>query len=194
MTAILSYALTSLADVKESLGISSGDTSKDNLLIRLINKGTELIESYCGRRFKGATFTSEKWDGDGSDYSVRNFPITSVTNIQYLISDPNTDEWDTLDTSLYNFDPETGIVHYEFSTGFQNWRITYVGGYTTIPSDLAEACVDFVTYMYNHANSSGVKSERLGDRSVEWFATTNSSAIKELGIDDILDAYRVPRL
>ena len=32
MASLLSYALTSVSDVKESLGISTGDTSKDNLI------------------------------------------------------------------------------------------------------------------------------------------------------------------
>ena len=37
MAQLLSYSLATVADVKESLGIDAGDTSKDNLIIRKIN-------------------------------------------------------------------------------------------------------------------------------------------------------------
>jgi len=43
MTALVSNALCSVADVKESLGIS--DASKDNLITRKINQATVTIQS-----------------------------------------------------------------------------------------------------------------------------------------------------
>ena len=48
--ATTAYALTSLQRVKDRLGLTS--SGFDSLLERLINASTDLIESYCGRRFK----------------------------------------------------------------------------------------------------------------------------------------------
>lgn len=190
------YALTSLADVKETLDIANGITKYDNQIIRLINKSTDMIEKYCnGRRFKSTTHTEEKLNGDGSGTAyVKHYPIISITGIQYLTSNWENDNWDDLDGSFYTFQDKSGIIksNTSFGRGVNNWRVTYVGGYAVIPSDLAEACVDLAVFMFNKAKSTGVKSERLGDRSIEWFAPTNSSIIKELGLDEILDLYRMP--
>jgi hypothetical protein len=51
LMSLLSYALCSLFDVKESMGIASSDQSWDNLIIRKINQATRQIEAYCDRRF-----------------------------------------------------------------------------------------------------------------------------------------------
>jgi hypothetical protein len=48
--ALASNALTTLATVKDELGIS--DTSQDDRLGRLINVVSDAIEHYCGRLFQ----------------------------------------------------------------------------------------------------------------------------------------------
>lgn len=87
MTALLSYALTTVADVKESLGITSGDHSKDNLITRKINQATRMIENYCDCRFAQTTYTDELYDGHGGNELVlRHKPIISVTSLAYRSS------------------------------------------------------------------------------------------------------------
>lgn len=195
MTDLYATALCTLAEAKTMLGITG--TDYDEILTRLINRGTDIIQNYCKRTFDDATYT-EKWDGDNTGtYNVKHYPINSITGIYYLVSDYDSDTWDTLDDDFYTYDSASGIVYCEtpFHKGmYRNWKITYNGGYATIPQDIKEACVDIVTYLYNKKNSKGIKVERVGDRSVEWFAATGSSIIKELGLDDILDAYRTPTI
>jgi uncharacterized phiE125 gp8 family phage protein len=207
MPALVDYALTSLSTAKEYLGISG--TSKDDLIRRLINASTEYIENYCKRRFISTTHTNEMYDGNNySEIQLKNYPIVSVSSLQYRdsLDYSGGGSWESVNASDYYYEADTGRVYvvsgnlsFEsgisqrgFNHGFRNWRVTYIAGYATIPYDLEEACLQLINYLYKNAKAKGVHSERLGEYAITWFQTGATSAIKELGIDDILDAYRTP--
>ena len=87
MASLNSWALTTLADVKESLGIDSGTTTGDNLIIRKINQATDMIESYCGKNnsqhFASTVYTNEEYDGTGTDQLIlKNRPVITFTTLQ----------------------------------------------------------------------------------------------------------------
>lgn len=200
MTAILSYALTSVSDVKESLGIAAGDTSKDNLITRKINQATENIEAYCalpyGHHFKESTYTNEEYDGSNSDQLVLFMrPVTAVSSFQQRQTSENISSWDTVDSSLYYFDIPSGIVKGLFGLGnyYNNYRVSYTAGYATIPADLAEACVILAGELVSNASSgTGVKAKSEGNRRIEYFDTNQSSSslIDQLNLDDMLARYK----
>lgn len=196
MASILSYALTNLADTKESLGISSSDTTKDNLIIRKINQATRAIENYCGRRFALTTYTDVEYDATQIDELVlRQRPITTFTSLEIRDSALNYDTWETIDSQLYFVDTNAGVVELLFNaTGRWNrYRVNYTAGYGTIPEDLAEACVSLACYFYNNADGSdvGVARKKEGQRELQ-YANGNlnfKSICQNLGIDAALDSY-----
>lgn len=90
-------------------------------------------------------------------------------------------------------DSSAGVVDLLF-TQTNNWnryRATYVAGYSTIPADLAEACVTLAAYLVENATSgSGVKSKQEGSRKIEYFESTQGeSLITQLSLDDLLTRY-----
>lgn len=199
MANLLSYALTTVDDVKETLGIDSGNTSRDNLIIRKINQATEMIEKYCQRRFASTTYTDIEYSGSGIDQLVlKQRPVTSLTSFQVRTTPENDDDWDDVDADLYFLDSAAGIIDLLFTQN-KNWfgyRVSYVAGYTTIPSDLAEACVILAAYMVDNAGSGGgVKRKREGQREIEYFPVASAagggsdSLITQLSLDDILAPY-----
>lgn len=201
MATLHSYALTTVADVKETLGIESGDSSKNNLIIRKINQATDIIEGYCGydtdHHIKQATYTNEVYDGTGSsDLVLRAKPITAVSGIGVRSSSQNIDNWDDISANDYYFSEHSGLIQGLF--GFLEhpslYRISYTAGYDPIPSDLAEACVSLATFLVdNGATGNTVKTKREGQRSIEYFQPAQSaSLIEQLGIDDVLDRYIIP--
>ena len=185
--------LCTLQQIKDTLGIT--DNASDTLLTRLGNAATAAIEKYINRTVEDAIYTQVKWNGDGSNtHHVREYPIITLTSIEYLVSDYQEDDWDTLETELYTFDANSGTIYSQmkFNTGFNNWRITYLGGYTVIPYDIEDACIRLACNGYNTLNTQGIKTEAMGDRRVEYFSVTANSTIKQLGLDDVLDKYRQP--
>ncbi len=107
MVDLADNALTTLARVKEDLGIAVGVTTYDERLKRAINAASQSIESYCGRIFQRNTAITEKVAGYGRNrLRVSRTPLNGVTSIAYdgiyLASD-----------SIEVDDARAGIIHVE---------------------------------------------------------------------------------
>lgn len=198
MAVLLSYALCTLPDVKESLGIDAGDTTNDNLIIRKINQATEMIEKYCGgRRFASTVYTDEEYDATNSDQLVlKNRPIIAFTGLDSSDGTTNTGSWSTVNSEFYFRDNTAGVLDLTFNASgkWNRYRVTYTAGYAIIPSDLAEACVTLASYLYENATSgTGVKKKQEGGRSIEYFDPTSGGGsgdiFEQLNIDDVLKPY-----
>lgn len=200
MASLLSYALTSVSDVKESLGIASSDTSKDNLIIRKINQATRAIEAYCGRRFKETTYTQEEYAATQIDELIlRQRPITATQTFGLEIRDAglNINNWETIDPQLYFTDLNSGVINLMFNAlgRWNRYRVTYSAGYATIPEDLAEACATLAAYYvrYPSGQQVGVAMLQEGQRSTR-FGNNNhllsfDNILAQLGIDQIINSY-----
>lgn len=201
MADLLSYALTSVADVKESLGIDAGDTSKDNLIKRKINQATLYIESYCSlsrdHHFALTTYTNEEYDGTGRNTIVlRMRPVSSISSFQRRSSTLSDGTFEDVESELYFKDLTAGIIELVVNTnyGWNRYRVTYSAGYSTIPADLAEACATLASfYVENSASGTAVKKKQEGQRSIEYFQASSGSdgsVIDQLGLDDVLSRYK----
>ncbi len=200
MASLLSYALTNLNDVKESLGIASSDTTWDNLIIRKINQATIAIEKYTGRRFALTTYTDEEYNGSHIDQLVlRQRPIVGTPTLKARDTSLNEADFDTLESNLLFTNAEAGILDLNFgATGrWSRYAVTYSAGYATIPEDLAEACASLAAFYVINADSFsvGVSEKREGQRSIKYSTSGGQSGLsfdgimQQLGIDGILESY-----
>lgn len=197
MASLNSWALTTVADVKESLGIDAGDSTQDNLIKRKINQATDMIESYCGKNnsqhFASTSYTDE-YDGTGTNQLIlKNRPVISITSFQGRNTSENIADWTDVDSELYFTDTTAGVIDLLFAISM-NWnimRVIYTAGFATIPSDLAEACVTLACYLIDNASTGGgVKKKEQGPKSIEYFPSSQGeSVITQLGLDDILQRY-----
>ena len=193
---IVDYALVSRANLKEVLGIVT--STDDSLLDNIINRATDIIESYCGnRRFKSTDYTNQEYDGTGTYLiNARHYPITAVTSYQENNGTTGTADWDDLQGDDVNYvDDGNGPGQFHYASGFQrgirNYRFSYTAGYATIPNDLEEACIQLCVWIYKDRQSKGLKSESLGEYSYTK-ETFTGNVIENLGIDLILEKYRTP--
>lgn len=200
MATILSYALTNLIDVKESMGLASSDHSWDNLIIRKINQVTRQIEAYCGRHFLETTYTQEEYNSTQIDqFALKQRPITTTTPFVFEVRDNslNINNWETIDSQLYFVDTSSGVVDLLFRGigGWNRWRFTYSAGYATIPDDLAEAASALAAYYTLHPDGSqvGIQEMREGSRQ-QRFGLNNHllnfhNIMEQLGVNEIIDGY-----
>lgn len=194
MTQIAPNALTSLADVKESMGIASSNTSKDNLIIRKINQASQQISNYCERVFQAADYT-EIYNGSLIDELVLNQrPVNSVTSLQYRGTSINSESYIDINTQFYYLDATAGILKLLFNAQghWNRWKVVYNAGYTDIPSDLAEACAQLAAYYVNNSDSQvQVKAKVEGQRRIDfWQGITGfKNLVHQLGIDEVIDGY-----
>lgn len=201
MASLSSYALTNLADVKETAGIASGDTSWDNLIIRKINQSTEMIEGWCNRRFLATDYV-EYYDSTYSEQLIlRQYPVINLTTIEARDTTLNDSSFNTVVSDMYFTDTNAGIIDAvsQFWGKYDQWRVTYRAGYATIPYDLAEACATLASYLAvnDPSQTAGIARKREGAREIQYgnarFVTPDTSGAEvlftELGILPTLQRY-----
>jgi len=163
-------ALTSLDSVKNFYGMTGTKQTDDDLLEDLIDRITELIQSYCNvTNFKSTKYT-EYLDGMGSKYLfVNNIPIVSITSI-HDDADWGWNSDDLLDSDDYRSVDNKYIVLKDdfFTLADQNIKIVYTAGYTTIPGDLEQVCIEEVIMKYKHRRDIDVQSKTLDDGTVQY--------------------------
>lgn len=194
MPAIAANALTTLADVKESLGLPSSDQTKDNLIIRKINQASQQIENYCERVFKAADYVEEINGSNIDEITLRQRPVNAFTSLEFRSGATNVDSWFTMNDNYFFVDTSAGILKLLFQgRGRWNaWRATYNAGYTTIPADLAEACAMLAAYYVQNANIVvNVRSKQEGQRRIDYYQgiTGFKNLLQQLGLEQVIDGY-----
>lgn len=196
------------------MGISS-DT-RDTQLIMLINHVTAFMERYCKRTFKSATYTNEVYDGTGTkELILKNFPVTSFTQLQFNRAANNEADWETVDANRYFVDNNSGVITLAGTVGTfldveagcfvqapQKYRATYVAGYLidfaneanaslhTLPQELEYICLKLVASGLNSARAQGIASQRVGDTAV----TFSRELFSDSDMKTMLDKYVSPNV
>ncbi len=129
----------------------TGSTIADSVVTSAIAAAQAAMERYCGRGdggFESATVT-EYFDGTGRDHlQLTQWPITSITSVSYRTGKSS---WSAIESSTYDVTtrgrlyllgcvPSWDGMDSVFSEGTQNWKVVYVGGYSSLPADLVDVC------------------------------------------------------
>jgi hypothetical protein len=198
--------LITLDDYKVLEGVNS--TQFDEKFETLITSVSKLVRNYCNTQFDAYSTSpgiTEVFDLQWDSYVVqlRHSPVISVTNVyerssqttayRELFSDgagsPEQYSWylDTISDSIFRTQ-ENGSYR-NWPRGVGSVKVTYLAGYTTIPTDLQLAVADLITYYHK---DEWKERQSIGSSSREG---AGSSAIKnDPGFPDhirrILDMYR----
>ena len=165
-------ALTTLAACKEHLDIPTLTTTYDDKIEMLINVASNLIENYCNRTFRELTYTDQDYDGNNqSDLLLRHSPVSSVSSV-YVDSSREFSATFLVDSDEYAI-VEPCILRRHNGTwplASRNVRITYDAGYSTMPDDVAYACILFVEFLYRSRTDRrlGRVSQSKGNESVHY--------------------------
>lgn len=160
--------LTTLADVKAYLRITN--TADDAVLTRLISAASEYIRSWLNRDIDPRTYTEVR-DGKGHyKMAFPNYPITGVTSI--TVDGQTIPQATSSIASGWVLD-DTGIMIqlrgcYTFNRGTQNCVIVYAAGYTPIPPDISQACIEMVAYRFKESDRIGVSSKTLAGEVISF--------------------------
>jgi uncharacterized phiE125 gp8 family phage protein len=138
--------LTTLANLKEYLGIKTANTDDDTFLTNLITRISDDMERQCNRAFHAATYT-QYYKGDGtSKLLLKQYPVNSVASI-YDDVDRVWGADTAIDAGDISISQECeGLIIlkddiFSESDDIENIKITYNAGYSTIPTDLEFACI-----------------------------------------------------
>ena len=194
------YALTTLAHLKEAMGVTH--STNDELLERGIDAVTSRFETETRRKLKARDYsyvaTADAYDADnaildGNDRDhlvLPQYPIVSLTTLR--INETAITERSSIYGCGWVLDKKNGVVMlncYLFSKGRRNIELVYNAGLTTVPDDLANACIEQALWSFKQSipggNLLGVASKALADGSISYTA-------KDLlpGVETVLENYK----
>lgn len=199
--AVGTYALTTLAHLKSYLNLSV--STHDTLLEDFVDRATDLFENFTNRKLKARDYHYDSGDGDydsdngimdGNDrdmISLPQYPVNSITTLR--INTTSIDER----TSIYACgwviqDKAAGIVAlscYLFTKGLKNIDFAYNAGYSTVPEDLEQACIELAAWMFKQSTPG---SALLGESSKSFPDGSISFIVKELlpQVKMVLEKYK----
>lgn len=165
--------ITTVGACKAFRSIPTENQEHDDELERIIPAVQAFLEEECGRVFEAGDVT-EYFDGDEwrSLLLVARPPVNSIVNIW----DDTTRVFATpIDATQYEIrDAKAGIIRLldglRFSCGQRNIKITYNGGYTSIPMDLQQAAIEMVWAAREKGshNLIGVRSRSIADGNIQF--------------------------
>ena len=163
--------LCTLADVKAWLGPGMGATD-DALLARLITAASSAMQSYMNRNIPQASYTDTRSGNGRQALTLWNTPIVSVAT---LTVDGNTipaAPAPAIKNYGFTFDADTLYLRgYLFGKGQMNVTIAYTAGYTVIPVDLAQACIELGVFRYRERERIGMASKAIAGETTAYTVT-----------------------
>jgi hypothetical protein len=182
--------LTTLVEVKAwlQIGQAAFPDTDDTLLARLITAASQFIQKWLNRNIASADWYEVRDGTGGQRLTFGNFPVTAVLSLSVdgLAIPPASGDGGF--GAGYVFSPtELALRGYVFTRRPQNVEITYTAGYSVIPSDIAQACIDLVCLRYRERTRIGEVSRAIsGSETVSYSQRDMSEHVKLL-----LSQYRL---
>lgn len=162
--------LVTLANVKAWLNITSNND--DIVLLNLITAESAHIKNWLNRDILSQTYTDRR-DGNGrTSMPFANEPVTAVSGLTVNgIVIPASPDNGVMQPGYGFDDTELWLSGYSFVRGRRNVVMSYTAGYSTAPSDIAQACVELVAIRYRERDRIGHSSKSLGGETVSFTIT-----------------------
>lgn len=172
--------LTTAAKVKAWIG--KADAGADTVLADLVTEASSAIAKYCGRAFISQAFSEIRDGSGGTELFLRNNPASAISSL-------------TVDAVPILAQPADGqpgyflvnsellcLSGYRFTRGRKNVRVSGTGGYSAIPADVAQACIELVAAAYQRGGRGGpelqVKSLAVGGEALTFRIEDLPTSIK----------------
>ena len=156
----------------------------DVILQRLITAMSQECRTFTGRNFDVQTYT-EKRSGKGYDQHVlflREYPVVSITSLSIdsnaVSARVGTGNGFTFTNELQN--AAVALYGYTFPRGVNNIQVVYSAGYSSLPHDLTQSCIELVAYRYASRGRIGHQSKSLAGETVSFITTELPDTVKKV--------------
>lgn len=159
--------LVTLLKVKEHLRIK--DASQDSVLSFLITACSKLIETWMNRVLSVNNY-KDRFNGTGlSFHYFRNNPIISILSLKVD---------DNLITDFEIDNDQVYLINNYFNRGKYNCIIEYSAGFQTIPEDIENACLEFVSFKYRQKEHIDLSSKGMAGETTSYIVKDIPDFIK----------------
>lgn len=160
--------LTSLANVKQYIGIGTGVTVDDALLGRLISALSTFVQTWLNRTILSAAYVDTIDGLGGSRLQLANYPVSAVSSLTIdgrvipAAPVPAVQGW-----RGYVWTPtQIALQGYCFTRGYSNVVVNYTAGFLTTPLDIEQACIEVIALRYKQRDQIGFVSKAIGGETV----------------------------
>ena len=185
--------LVTITAYKGFRGITN--TTDDTRLNVIVPSVSNLVKTYCGRSFIDY-YSSDKVQ----EFSIKwpqnvvflsEIPLVSITSVEEYKNQSEQADYQTLTSTQYEYDTNLDAVYRieggarkDFPMGINSVKVTYKGGYSSLPEDLKLAVIDLITYY--------LKEEHKPEKNHSSFTIRNNNAEPDFPdhIKRVLDLYR----
>jgi hypothetical protein len=179
--------LTTLQRVKDELG-NVTTTNVDALLTFIITAASRILMTQTGRRFKSEAVTYAT-DGTATrGLSLPNGPVTAISTV--VIDGTTIPPIVTLgDTGWTQQGDRVRLVGHRFDIGTNNVVVTYTSGYTSIPEDLEQGCIELVCWMYKNRDHFGLQQRSVHDAEAVTYRKDELPFLVQVVIDTYKNVF-----
>lgn len=169
--------LVDIQDVKDWLGVT--DSSKDVILMGLIETATQAIEDFIGYPVLAGVRT-ETINGAGQDtMPLSNIPITAISSL--TINDSTVPARASTSGSGYTFDKDfVYLDDYVFEKGRRNVAVSYTSGYETVPPAIKQVALELIQSYFGSQGRDGA----VTNYSVPGVISESYAAVGSVDIPD----------
>jgi len=187
--ALQSNALVTLELAKLYLKIPALETTQDDIVTFWINASSDRIEQETRRKLKAQSFTEFHHGRSSNIILLKQFPVSSSPFPQVFI-DGSSDfgsetEVDSDSIRLADDSNSLVLLGQRFPSGYQNIKVIYTAGFSTVPSDLQNAALWMITWYHKarEGGDIGRESKSKGDETISFLQKAPSD------IKDAILAY-----
>lgn len=157
---------TTVANLKAWIGLESSDD--DALLQRLITSQSKLIVAWLFRPILSASYT-DTFQATGNQTLCLH--VTPVQAIASVTVDGQTVAIANDDVSIWRQDgsPWYGAV-----------AVSYTGGYSKVPPDIEQACIELCALRYSERGRIGHQSKAIGAETVTYYIRAFPDSVSNL--------------
>jgi len=176
--------LTTLTNLKQWLNVTNAND--DTLLSRLITATSNYIQMWLNRTIPVASYSDYRDGSDGVTMVLKNYPIISVSSLTIdgnVIPPSVPSPPGSLDPPGFVFDQFSIMLvggTYAFTRGYQNIFIQYQAGYSVIPFEIEQACIELASMRYRERDRIGQVSKNIGGEIVSYSQKGLSDAIQSV--------------
>lgn len=158
-------ALTTAATVKAYKAITG--TELDALIGTLVDRASAAVEAYLSRTILSASHTEVRDGNGGRSMMLEQYPVTAVSAVT-INGQPipqaigfGQPGWRMANRSVV-------LEGYRFDKGCANVQIDYTAGFSTVPADIEQACIETILLALERRNHIDVSSKSLAGETVSF--------------------------
>jgi len=163
--------LCTLDEVRYWLNLKTDNAGPSDLkLERLITGASRMILSLTDRdSFITPQTYSERRNGNGTNsMATYEWPIQSVSSVLYSPGHTIPASSDGFQNGWVNDAYRVMLIGYWFPIGFQNVTLNYTAGFTAVPEDITQACIELVAQKWVRSSHIDQEGGSLAQQTVTW--------------------------